>query len=99
MKPVLSPRELAEAIGVSESSIKRWIDDGVIQASGEPQHLAGLGTQFDLHRLDLVEDRRQLELSAEHGLENRNVELGVKVGTFDVLFHRACKAFRKVYPP
>jgi excisionase family DNA binding protein len=33
MKPVSSPRELAQAIGVSESSIKRWIDDGVIQAS------------------------------------------------------------------
>lgn len=33
MKPVLSPKELAEAIGVSESSIKRWIDDGVIEAS------------------------------------------------------------------
>ena len=25
--------------------------------------------------------------------------LGVKVGTFDVLLHRAAKAFRKVYPP
>jgi excisionase family DNA binding protein len=33
MKPVLSPKELAQAIGVSESSIKRWIDDGVIAAS------------------------------------------------------------------
>lgn len=33
MKPVLSPKELAKAIGVSESSIKRWIDDDVIAAS------------------------------------------------------------------
>ncbi|MEM7480220.1 MAG: B12-binding domain-containing protein [Acidobacteriota bacterium] len=32
MKALLSPRDLAEAIGVSESSIKRWADDGVIQA-------------------------------------------------------------------
>jgi len=28
MKPTLSPKELAEAIGVSESSIKRWADGG-----------------------------------------------------------------------
>ncbi|MGB3562987.1 MAG: helix-turn-helix domain-containing protein [Thermoanaerobaculia bacterium] len=33
MKTLLSPRDLAEAIGVSESSIKRWVDDGVIQAA------------------------------------------------------------------
>jgi len=31
-KSVLSPRELADAIGVSESSIKRWADDGTVQA-------------------------------------------------------------------
>jgi len=28
-----SPRQLAEAIGVSESSVKRWIDEGTIAAS------------------------------------------------------------------
>lgn len=33
MKPVLSPKELAAAIGVSESSMKRWTDDGVIRAA------------------------------------------------------------------
>jgi methanogenic corrinoid protein MtbC1 len=33
MKPVLSPRDLGRAIGISESSVKRWIDDGVIEAS------------------------------------------------------------------
>ncbi|MFH1277575.1 MAG: helix-turn-helix domain-containing protein [Candidatus Eisenbacteria bacterium] len=33
MKPMLSPRELAEAIGVSESSIKRWADDGRIRVA------------------------------------------------------------------
>lgn len=31
-KTLLSPRELADAIGVSESSIKRWADDGTVQA-------------------------------------------------------------------
>ncbi len=33
MKPLLSPRDLAEAIGVSESSIKRWVDGGLIAAT------------------------------------------------------------------
>ena len=33
MKPLLSPRDLAQAIGVSESSIKRWVDNGEIQAT------------------------------------------------------------------
>lgn len=33
MGPIISPRELAEAIGVSESSLKRWADDGQIQVS------------------------------------------------------------------
>jgi len=33
MKPVLTPRELGDAIGVSESSIKRWVDGGVIAAT------------------------------------------------------------------
>lgn len=32
MKAHLSPRELAEAIGVSESSVKRWVDQGRIEA-------------------------------------------------------------------
>lgn len=31
MKPIISPRELAKAIGVSESSLKRWADGGAIR--------------------------------------------------------------------
>ncbi|MCA9518026.1 MAG: helix-turn-helix domain-containing protein, partial [Myxococcales bacterium] len=30
--PVLSPRELGRALGVSESSVKRWVDDGALAA-------------------------------------------------------------------
>lgn len=30
---LLSPRDLAQAIGVSESSVKRWVDDGLIRAT------------------------------------------------------------------
>lgn len=33
MKPLLSPRDLADAIGVSESSVKRWVDGGVVLAT------------------------------------------------------------------
>lgn len=33
MIQVLSPKELARAIGVSESSLKRWADDGLIKTS------------------------------------------------------------------
>lgn len=33
MESVLSPKELARAIGVSESSLKRWADEGRIRAS------------------------------------------------------------------
>lgn len=32
METYLSPRELADALGVSESSIKRWVDDGELAA-------------------------------------------------------------------
>ena len=41
-------------------------------------------------RLRLIEDRDRDECA---GI------LGVTIGNFDVIFHRACKAFRKVYPP
>ncbi len=33
MKHLLSPREVAAAIGVSESTLKRWTDDGLIRAT------------------------------------------------------------------
>ena len=41
-------------------------------------------------RLRLIEDRDR---------EDCAEILGVTVGNFDVILHRACKAFRKVYPP
>lgn len=41
-------------------------------------------------RLRLLEDRDREECAEE---------MGVTVGNFDVILHRACKAFRKVYPP
>jgi len=41
-------------------------------------------------RLRLIEDRDRDECADQ---------MGVTVGNFDVILHRACKAFRKVYPP
>ena len=41
-------------------------------------------------RLRLLEDRSRAECAEA---------LGVKVNNFDVILHRATKAFRKVYPP
>ena len=41
-------------------------------------------------RLRLIEDRPREECARI---------LGVKMGNFDVILHRAAKAFRKVYPP
>jgi RNA polymerase sigma-70 factor (ECF subfamily) len=44
----------------------------------------------DVLRMRLLEERSREECADV---------LGVKVGTLDVLLHRATKAFRKVYPP
>lgn len=41
-------------------------------------------------RLRLIEDRDRTECAEA---------MGVTVGNFDVILHRACKAFKKVYPP
>jgi RNA polymerase sigma-70 factor (ECF subfamily) len=41
-------------------------------------------------RLRLIEEREREECAAA---------MGVTVGNFDVILHRAAKAFRKVYPP
>ena len=32
-KPLLTPKELADAIGASESSLRRWVDSGQINMS------------------------------------------------------------------
>lgn len=41
----------------------------------------------------------RLRLIEEKSREECAKELGVTVGNFDVILHRATKAFRKVYPP
>jgi RNA polymerase sigma factor (sigma-70 family) len=41
----------------------------------------------------------RMRLIEERSREECAVELGVTVGNFDVILHRAAKAFRKVFPP
>ena len=59
-KPFLSPRDLARVAGVSESSVKRWVDSGLLSAS----RTAGKHRRIDraeairfvrAHRMDVVE--------------------------------------------
>jgi excisionase family DNA binding protein len=68
MNPVLSPRELARAIGVSESSLKRWADDGRIRFS----RTAGghrLYSQHDIDTLKWMVDRQNEGLSISRAME------------------------------
>lgn len=55
MKQYLSPKELAQAIGVSESSLKRWADDGRIR---------GYRTAGGHRRIDITEAVRFIRDSA-----------------------------------
>ena len=41
----------------------------------------------------------RLRLLDDHDREDCAEQMGVSVGNFDVILHRAAKAFRKVYPP
>ena len=41
----------------------------------------------------------RMRLLEERSREDCATELGVSVGNFDVILHRAAKAFRKVFPP
>lgn len=41
----------------------------------------------------------RMRLLEERTREECATELGISVGNFDVLFHRACKSFRDNYPP
>ena len=66
MKRSISPKELAQAIGASESSVKRWCDSGMIVASYTP----GGHRKIDVHEaLQFLRDsRHELQLPEQLGL-------------------------------
>lgn len=68
IKAFLTPRDLAEALGVSESSLKRWVDDGAIRVSRTT------GGHRRIALADAVRFARESGLQIEHpaalGLED-----------------------------
>jgi excisionase family DNA binding protein len=88
IKAFLTPKDLAEALGVSESSLKRWADDGVIRVS----RTAGGHRRIAL--ADAVRFARESGLQIEHpaalGLEDvlpaRRAADQPSAGTADALY-------------
>lgn len=88
IKAFLTPKDLAEALGVSESSLKRWADDGVIRVS----RTAGGHRRIAL--ADAVRFARESGLQIEHpaalGLEDvlpaRRAADQHAMGTADALY-------------
>jgi excisionase family DNA binding protein len=80
LKPVLSPKELAQAVGVSESSVKRWADEGQLEvgrtAGGHRRIALSEAVRFirarglPVVRPELLGDP-QLDLSAPDDAEER----------------------------
>jgi RNA polymerase sigma-70 factor (ECF subfamily) len=90
-----------------DRAIEERVDPDAILAPGPPRpdqstHQAELRTQVDQSlgqlnpryaqalRLRLLEDRDRADCAEL---------MGVTMGNFDVILHRACAAFRKVFPP
>ncbi|MEO6025381.1 MAG: helix-turn-helix domain-containing protein, partial [Candidatus Binatia bacterium] len=57
---VLSTRSLAHALGVSESSIKRWVDDGTIRSART------VGGHRRIPRVDAIRFVRATRASVVH---------------------------------
>lgn len=84
----LTPRELAEVIGVSQSSIKRWVDDGLIDV----HRTAGGHRRIPLREALRFARQRQMqivrpELVGLPDLEDVPPEAREGEFTGDVLFH------------
>lgn len=86
IRPFLTPKDLAEALGVSESSLKRWADDGVIRVS----RTAGGHRRIAL--ADAVRFARESGLQIEHPAALGLAEIlpsapeGANASTADALF-------------
>lgn len=85
------------------------IDDTIDRTMSEPPPRPDRGLEIEDTRrlvelsLEKLNPRYaqalRLRLIEERSRQDCAEELGVTVGNFDVILHRACKAFRKHYPP
>ena len=80
MKTLVSPKQLAKAIGVSESSVKRWCDDSQLQATYTPGG----------HRKIKVAEALDFIRRSNHGLvDPRSIGLPTNLGKNSVEFSDA----------
>mgnify|MGYP001812623270 CR=1 FL=1 len=98
MQKYLSPRQFAEAIGVSESSVRRWADDGQIQiartAGGHRKILRTEAIRFiretsaDVLRPDLLEisePNHRFQRSAAFGAQHDQLFKALKRGDAEIV--------------
>lgn len=82
MKTLVSPKQLAKAIGVSESSVKRWCDDDRLQATYTPGG----------HRKIKVSEAIDFIRRSNHGLvDPRSIGLPSSIGKNSVQFSNAAE--------
>ena len=82
MKTLVSPKQLAKAIGVSESSVKRWCDDERLQATYTPGG----------HRKIKVTEALDFIRRSNHGLINpQSIGMPLNVGNHRIEVSTACQ--------
>lgn len=93
----LSPKQLGKAIGVSESSLKRWIDDGlidVIRTSGGHRRVElAEAIRFVRQRGYTVKDPAVLGLAAADEQAGRADDMQVSAYFYDMLVNGRDKEF------
>ena len=87
---ILAKDALGEVMSTPESSPEQGLMDRAARDLIE-QSLSKINPRYaQALRFRLLEDRSREECASL---------MGVRIGNFDVLFHRACAAFRDNYPP
>ena len=87
---VLAQDALDQVVGTGPESAEEYLERADARALIEGAFLKINPRYAQALRLRLLEDKTRAECAAYFEIE---------VGAFDVLFHRACKAFRNNYPP
>ena len=87
---ILAQDALDQVVGTGPESVQDTLERADVRLLIEGAFLKINSRYAQALRLRLLEDRTRAECAAHFELE---------IGAFDVLFHRACKAFRDNYPP